>query len=417
MQPIEVAIVGDGPAALALFAQLRHRGAPAEALAVFGPAAQPLERLERYARGIAQAAMRSEGEGHLAPREFPGLATRDAWRKRSPLPLLAALTHTYRPSLDLLLAHARELAVSSGFNARHFCADVVGIKRTAHGFDIISHQGAQLAQSCHLVLALGHPGLAWPVSAGKLRGHPKIHHAYDAPQWHRGERVAVVGSGMAAAHLWVAALCDGAEVLALMRRLPRIQDLNAPRCAFTTAGITAYQRLEPEARQGRQRARRATLPWRYTWAVALAAGFLTQRFRVCQAELLEVLPEGEMLQLTIAPGDAAQVDRLICATGFQSDIRNHTLMAHLVAEHGVALVDGLLAVADNLTVPGLDSSISRCVAVGALARWALPVADTFAGMKYAARRAAPLLWTGSRMHVIVARHRVAQGSAPTPEAE
>ena len=101
----DIAIIGDGPAALACFAQLRAHGVPANRIAVYGDSPHPLARLEQYARGLGQRVMRSEGNGHLSPTEFPGLAVVDAWRRRSPWPLLAALFDCYQPSLDLLIAH------------------------------------------------------------------------------------------------------------------------------------------------------------------------------------------------------------------------------------------------------------------------------------------------------------------------
>ena len=67
---------------------------------------------------------------------------------------------------------------------------------------------------------------------------------------------------------------------------------------------------------------------------------------------------------------------------------------------GVAAVCGLEMIAITDHGPSMEGSphdgyfemVGRVPSVvGALARWALPVADTFAGIKYAARRLAPQL--------------------------
>jgi hypothetical protein len=63
----------------------------------------------------------------------------------------------------------------------------------------------------------------------------------------------------------------------------------------------------------------------------------------------------------------------------------------MVDEYQVKAVDGLLQPNDDFTLPPLSRPNSICAAIGSLARWTLPVADTFFGMKYAARRLTPLL--------------------------
>jgi hypothetical protein len=97
------------------------------------------------------------------------------------------------------------------------------------------------------------------------------------------------------------------------------------------------------------------------------------------------------LLLQLALDGRVVADRLVCATGFEPDARAHPLVRRLAKEYGVAADDGILRVADDFTLPPLSDDRSRFAVVGALARWTLPVADTFFGMKYAARRIAPYM--------------------------
>lgn len=99
----------------------------------------------------------------------------------------------------------------------------------------------------------------------------------------------------------------------------------------------------------------------------------------------------DALSLHVDNGETIEVDKLVCATGFITSALSYPLIAQMVATHDLPTIGGHLAVSDDFTLTSLSQGNSICGVLGALARWALPVADTFAGIKYAARRLAPQL--------------------------
>lgn len=389
-----VAIIGDGVAALAAFGVLRRRGLPAERIAVYGDHTHPLSHLSGYAEAVGQRHMRSEGNGHLSPQEFPGLALIDSWRRKSPLPLAAAFFDAYTPDLELLRTHTEAVACRLGFAERHIDARVGALERQARALDqftIRAEDGRALGAAQHVIIALGHAGLSFPDVLGAVRPHPQIAHAYEPHSFRAGEHVVVIGGGMAAVHSWLAALDAGARVTALHRRPLRHQRLNAPRCSFSTAEIERYRSLGPAERHAYlQKLRRGSFPWRWAWQWRLWQAGRSGRFVTHQGELAGISVR-ERLELRLADGEIRGADQLICATGFRTDALEHALVRQLVATYAVATFDGMLLLDDHFTLPAVSRPNSCCAVVGALARWALPVADTFIGMKYAARRIAAYL--------------------------
>lgn len=393
-----VAIVGDGPAALITMAVLCHYGLPADAITIYGDSSFPLATLIRYARAVDQVHMRSESSGHLAPIEPPGLALVDAWKRRSPWPLLASLFDRYTPPLDLLCQQAEALAVRLGFDDHKVAARVASlhpVDGADQWFALMSQTGECIGRARHVILALGHAGLAWPTWAAAWHGHQAVTHAYDGATFWPGQTVVVIGSGMAAAHTWVKALRAGARVLVIQRRPQRRQHLAAPRSLFSAVGIEAYQKLTPARRQAvLADLGHGAFPWRWAWEwfwwQAQRRGVMTIRQdEVVHLEEIEPGRPGARLSIRLAGGGILEADHLVCATGFLADAAAHPLVAALEACQGVKVVDGRLLVSDTFSLAQLNCPGQVCGVVGALARWALPTADTFAAMKYAARRLAP----------------------------
>jgi len=343
--------------------------------------------------------MRSESNGHLAPVDIPGMAWVDACNHRSPWPLLASLCDRYNPPLGLLLAQADALTTRLGF---HECkvpvriAQILRADTAEPSFMLYDCAGQLLGAARHVILALGHAGLAWPEAVRPWWSHPGIVHAYDAPTFQAGERVAVIGSGMAAAHLWSRGLAKGAQVTALHRRPLRCQQLNAPRSAFSAVGIDAYRRLPPAERLATLgEMGHGTIPWRLSWQRQWRDARRRGQFRSIQGELATIEPARQELDgplvLHLHTGESVEVDALVCATGFVTAALTYPLIAQIASTHCLPTAGSFLMVADDFTLPPLSRDTNILGVVGALARWALPVADTFAGIKYAARRLAPQL--------------------------
>ena len=86
-----VAIVGSGLGGFVAYGTLRHAGLAPGEITVFGRDSDPAGAWRPRAAAIRQRLMRSESDGHCAPRSFPGLALRSARRTKNPLPLVETL--------------------------------------------------------------------------------------------------------------------------------------------------------------------------------------------------------------------------------------------------------------------------------------------------------------------------------------
>src|SRR5581483_2290879 len=111
-----VAIVGGGLAGFVAYLTLLRGGVAAEEIAVFSPETDPAGAWRRRAAAIRQRSMRSESDGHCLPTSFPGLAVREARRRRSVAPLLRSVCDRYRPPVDLFLEHIAEVRERSGWD-------------------------------------------------------------------------------------------------------------------------------------------------------------------------------------------------------------------------------------------------------------------------------------------------------------
>src|SRR5918999_2472571 len=109
------AVVGTGLGGFVAYVTLRHFGLPPGEIAVYGDTADPAGAWRPRAAAIRQEGMRSESDGHCFPASFPGLAPREALRRRTPLPLLQSVCHRYRPTVCEFLRHVEELRESSGW--------------------------------------------------------------------------------------------------------------------------------------------------------------------------------------------------------------------------------------------------------------------------------------------------------------
>jgi cation diffusion facilitator CzcD-associated flavoprotein CzcO len=412
-----IAIVGNGIGALVAQSVFRAEGLSADQICVYGEQRDTFGNFRSYTRAIQQDRMRSESSGHFFPSDFPGMALLESVRRRTPLPLLRSLLDRYQPTLDDLLDHGA--AVANALEAaRSFVPARVGqVARVDEAvFALRDEAGQNLATAQHVILALGHPGLWWPPILSDWRKDQRVAHAYEPKLYRAGELVLVIGRGMAAAHEWLAALRADCRVMAISRHPLHHQALNAPRCDFSAAGLDRYRRLGPSERHAYlDGLASGTYPWRPEWEREFERARRSGSLRMVQAEVLSVAQQhdpsdlhrraeglrpsagkpDELLMLRLSNGDFVWADRITAATGFTPDSGAHPLIARMADSEGVALERGRLIIDDNFCVPLTSRSGSCLSVIGNLARWALPVADTFAGMKYVARRLLPLL--GIRM--------------------
>jgi cation diffusion facilitator CzcD-associated flavoprotein CzcO len=351
------AIVGSGLAGFTAYVTLRHGGLEPEEIVVLGPDSDPAAAWRPRAAAIRQRRMRSESDGHCFARSFPGLAVRAARRRRSPVPLLRTLADRFNPTVDEFLDHVAEVRAASGWDESHRRAVVERVRPVDAGFELDGYGTYQ-----HVLLALGHPGLAVP---DELRRDPRAVHAYQPHEY--ADEVEVVGAGMAAATEWLNALAAGARVTSVRRREPLRRPLNLPRELFSRRGLAAFHRTGADERVGLLRTWLApSYPPGRHWDEPLARATRDGRFRVSRAL-----------------DGAAQV---ICATGFRRGVRAHPVLARLVDEARLATAGDWLVLDPDSTVPGLTDSTRTLGVAGVAAQWAYPGADTLVGAKYAARR-------------------------------
>jgi cation diffusion facilitator CzcD-associated flavoprotein CzcO len=352
-----VAIVGSGLGGFVAYAALRHHGLEPGEIAVFGEHEDPAAAWRPRAAAIRQRLMRSESDGHCFATSFPGLAVREALRRRDPVPLLRTVCDRYRPSVEEFLRHVEELRARSRWDESFHRGRIAAVRAVEGGFELDRH-----GVFGHVLIAPGHPGLARPAD---LARDPRAVHAYEPHEY--AARVAVVGAGMAAATEWLNALAAGAEVVSVRRSEPARRPLNVARPLFTKRGLDGFHATTPAERaELLHRFGEPSYPPGRAWDAPLEQASREGRFRVDQE-----------------PNGAAQV---ICATGFKRGFTHDPLLVRLVAEHGLETEQRWIVLADDSTVPTLTDRSRTLALAGVPAQWAYPAADTLVGMKFAARR-------------------------------
>ena len=350
-----VAIVGGGLAGFVAYVTLRHAGLKPDEIVVFGRDADPAGAWRPRAASIRQRFMRSESDGHCLPTSFPGLAVRDAVRRRSLVPVARSLLDRYHPTVEDFLDHVAELRERSGWDASFRPARVASVRPVDGGFALDEHGVFR-----HVLLAPGHPGLAFPPA---LEGDPRAVHAYEAHDY--ADRVAVLGAGMAAATEWLNALAAGASVVSVRRREPQRRPLNVPRPLFTKRGLAAVPATTP-ADRARLLARLSepSYPPGRAWDEPLAEAARRGRFHVAS--------------------ELNGADQVICATGFRRGFAHDPLLARLATEQGLETRERWIVLAPDATLPALTDQTRTLALAGVPAQWAYPAADTLVGMKYVA---------------------------------
>jgi hypothetical protein len=342
-----VAIVGGGLAGFVAYLALRRGGV--EDVTVFSTETDPAAAWRRRAAAIRQTHMRSESDGHCLPTSFPGLAVRDARRRRSLTPLAASVCNRYHPTVESFLGHVEEQRAASGWQP--VLARIERVRAVDRGFELDSHGTFE-----HVLLATGPPGRALPE---ELRGDNRAVHAYDPHEY--ADSVCVVGAGLAAATEWLNALAAGSRVISVRRREPVRRPLNVPREYLTRRGLAGFHRLGRE-----ERARllvellAPSFPPGSEWDEPLASDRFSVESRVNGA------------------------DQVICATGFLHGFRHDPLLARLVAVHELATASGWIEVSPDSTIPALTDESRTLAIAGVAAQWAYPAADTLMGARYAA---------------------------------
>jgi cation diffusion facilitator CzcD-associated flavoprotein CzcO len=342
-----VAIVGGGLAGFVAYLTLHRDGI--DDVTVFSTESDPAGAWRRRAAAIRQTHMRSESDGHCLPTSFPGLAVRDARRRRSLAPLVASACDRYHPTVASFLEHVEEQRVLSHWQPVR--ARIERVRAVDGGFELDAHGTYE-----HVLLATGQPG---PVVPEELRGDGRVVHAYEPHEY--AKSVCILGAGLAAATEWRNAVAAGARVISVRRREPLRRPLNVPREYLTRRGLAGFHRLGKEERArllGELLA--PSYPPGREWDEPLASDRFAVESRVNGA------------------------DQVICATGFLRGFRHDPLLARLVAVHDLETTNGWISLAPDSTVPALTDETRTLAIAGVAGQWAYPAADTLVGARYAA---------------------------------
>lgn len=390
------AIVGAGPAGLIAFTALRYRGLRSQDVAVYDDRPGLAVWTERT-EAILQTEMRSESDGHLFPTDYPGFALLDSLRNRSPAPLLLSAINRYHPSRQDIQRHGLAVAAHFDFERSHRLSRVAGItfsdEPQPHA---VLHDGAGsvLGRARHVLLALGHGELRWPEALADPQCRESfgaaVRHAYQ-PKTYQQATYFVIGSGMAAAAEWTNILNAGGRVVALRRRADVLeQPLSAPRCYFGGPLLDRFHSLDRAERAALLRdTARGSYPASAARASLLEAATRDGLMQSLVGTVTGLVQKDGRIVVTInGPGgvEVCEVDEVIAATGFQSGWPAHPVLRDLVTSFGLETEGDLVVLNPDCTIPipgieGVTVSLS-----GPLARWVFPPADSFAGMKYVARR-------------------------------
>ncbi len=350
------AIVGSGLGGFVAYATLRHGGLEPGEIAVFGDDPDPAGAWRPRAAAIRQKLMRSESDGHCWPTSFPGLAAREAVRRRDLAPLILSVCDRYRPTVSDFLRHVDELRDRSRWDESFCSARIERVLATDGGFDLDGHGTFR-----HVLLAPGHPGLAVPA---ELAADARVVHAYEPHEY--ASHVAIVGAGMAAATEWLNALESGAEVVSVRRHEPARRPLNVARPLFTKRGLASFLATRAPERAALLRGYgEPSYPPGRSWDEPLEHAARAGRFRVASG--------------------LNGAEQVICATGFQRGYEHDLLLARLVADNELETEDDWIVLANDSTVPSLTDATRTLTLAGVSAQWAFPAADTLVGMKVAAR--------------------------------
>jgi cation diffusion facilitator CzcD-associated flavoprotein CzcO len=353
---VTVAVVGGGLAGFVSYLTLVHGGIEPDEIAVFDPDPDPAAAWRRRAAAIRQRAMRSESDGHCLPTSFPGLAVREAVRRRSPVPLVQSICDRYHPSVDSFLGHVEELRQRSGWDERVRRTRVERVRAVEGGFELDGQYAFP-----HVLLAVGHPGLSLPE---ELAGDRRVVHAYEPHEY--ADEVTVVGAGMAAATEWLNALAAGSRVVSVRRREPARRPLNVERLYFSRRGLARFHRTGHAERVALlRRFGEPSYPPGRAWDEPLQRAADEGRFRI------EPSVDG--------------TPQVICATGFKRGWMHSPLLADLVEQHDLETELGWIVLANDCSVPTLTDETRTLALAGVPAQWAYPAADTLVGAKYAAR--------------------------------
>lgn len=230
---VDVAIVGAGPAGLAVASALWHRGV--RDVALLDRSGPPCVRFFDRIDGLDQRVLRSPYEHHPGVEGYHDCELLDFarlhWSWLSPVERreirMAQAGHRSVVPVDVFEAFCHHVASVHGVYERTWHATVRELKPHATGVRVATDAGDVMAG--FVVLCLGEeraPAPAGWFADGRV---PECVSFWDEPVPAKPESVIVIGAGLTGAHLVTHALAEGRKVHWVMRTQERYQcsDVNA----------------------------------------------------------------------------------------------------------------------------------------------------------------------------------------------
>ncbi|MEM8712098.1 MAG: FAD-dependent oxidoreductase, partial [Planctomycetota bacterium] len=289
-----------------------------------------------------------------------------------------------RPSLELFNAHSVHVLRQTGLGQRHVRGEVERVTLAPERVTVGLRDGSHLTAK-RAVLSIGEgDGLARPDWARV--DDARLVHAFDdgldVTEWEPG-RVCVVGAGITGGHMALHLASHGHTVALVSRHLPRVKPYDSDPGWFGPKYMRAYDRLNSHERRRwtiqHARNRGSMTPGLYASVrEAIKRGEVQMHVSTVKA----VDTSGAALGVTLGTGQAFEVDRVVCATGFPGRRPGGAMVEDLIQRHDLAVAP--------CGFPIVDAALRwhpRLHVTGALADLEIgPVARNIAGARKAADR-------------------------------
>jgi len=391
-----VVIVGAGPAGLAVACALWHLGVPDVVL--LDRAGRPCGRFLDRIDGLDQRVLRSPYEHHPGVEGFRDCELLDFarlhWARLTDVERreirMSQAGHRSVVPVDVFEAYCRHIAATHEVDQRTWRARAHEVRPDRDGVTVRGDAAGErfATRADFVVLCLGEERNEAPRSWWGGGAPPPGVSYWDEPVAHGGDRVAVVGAGLTAAHLITGALAGGHRVDWVFRESQeRFQCADVNSAFFRPEGRARFSGGGREHRLAMMRThRRASIMFEFRPLLreAEADGRLVVH-RGGQIRGIGSGPAGVTVELT--GGAPVHADRVLLALGTSVSTGRGLLPAALVGDE-----DGWPAL-DERTLSYRRAP--RVMAVGAAAAMVLgPAARNIDGHRVATARAAAAVASG-----------------------
>lgn len=432
--------VGGGLASLGVVEVLRVAGVPEARIKILG--ARPLPHLNY--KELAENSQIVEMDPLRSPSDvtmdniwgFPGYALREAWRRKTLLPLWKVLTEPvlteyYNPRAEDFYNSVIRETRRIGWNRMLVMGQAQLVRRRSQGGYFVVHRpfDANLPQcvayrATYVHVGVGYPGFKYPPEIQEYRDvfgdHYRVVNAYD-PHEHIYEdlrrvpgTVIVRGAGIAAARI-IQRLAEErgrsgvpTQIIHLIRsyvtaptgpihfRRKGSHGFTWQDFVYSKAAMGGQWKFRLEKLDGQERVRfikaigGTTTPNRKIWSRPMATGRREGWYSNRQGEVTEIVPApADKIAVRVETRDGTQyeivADYMIDCTGFNFEMKEHRIVADLYEHAGAGRNPmGRLDVEKSFEVRGARIGSGRMYASGAmtLGGYYAPV-DSFLGVQYA----------------------------------